>query len=441
MRCARRWAERSLLLAVLAGAACAPRITAPPPPPPPAPGAPGAPEAPAPALPRAEPAVRVGLHVDTTAVELGSSTGFALLEAGTAERVLARAAANERWTITAAPGGGLQATANGRVVASAPGPLLARPEGGGTLTIAGKPYRGTALVQAAATPGRVTAINVVEMEEYLLGVVPHEIGRVGEDLLEAAKAQAVAARTYAIAYLGRRAALGFDVFATVQDQVYGGAASEHDVTSRAVRETRGEVALYQDRPIEAYYHSTCAGRTEAIQEVWPGEPPRPYLVSVVDVDPRTGQAYDHFSSRFRWTTRWTAAQLNEILGRTLADSLPPGVGSVGEVRDIRILERTPSGRVARMRIETSTTTFHVGRDRIRWILLTPQGPPLNSSLFDIELVRDASGRLSEIVANGGGWGHGIGMCQVGAMGRARAGQDYRTILQTYYPGIEVRRLY
>jgi stage II sporulation protein D len=296
------------------------------------------------------------------------------------------------------------------------------------------------LVQAASA-GRVTAVNVVDMETYLLGVVPHEIGRVGEDLLEAAKAQAVAARTYAVAYLGRRAALGFDVFATVQDQVYGGAGSEHGVTSRAVHETHGVVALHNGVPIEAYYHSTCAGRTAAIDEVWPAEP-RPYLVSVVDVNPRTGQAYDHFSNRFRWTQEWTEQQINEILARTLADSVPAGVRSVGELRDMRILERTESGRVARMRIETTTATFHIGRDRLRWILPTPGGAILNSSLLhEIVVTRDAAGRATHLAIHGGGWGHGIGMCQVGAMGRARDGQDYRAIMATYYPGTELRRLY
>jgi stage II sporulation protein D len=160
-----------------------------------------------------------------------------------------------------------------------------------------RPYRGTVLLQATAN-GRLTAVNLVDMEGYLLGVVPREIGRVDEDLLEAAKAQAIAARTYAIAHLGRREALGFDVYATVQDQVYGGVIDEHEPVSRAVRETRGEILVYDGRPIEAYYHSTCAGQTAAIEEVW-NDSPRPYLRSVVDVNPETGVAFDHFSNRFR----------------------------------------------------------------------------------------------------------------------------------------------
>ena len=97
--------------------------------------------------------------------------------------------------------------------------------------------------------------------------------------------------------------------------------------------------------------------------------------------------------------------------------------------------------VGEMKITTSTATFTVGGDRIRWILLTPKGVPLNSSKFDVTLERDRAGRVSAVVANGGGWGHGIGMCQVGAMGRARAGQSYRTILQPYFPGTKLLDLY
>jgi stage II sporulation protein D len=425
--------------ALLLGA-CVPR-TLPPtaPPPPPA----ERPEIVIPAEPPLEigeaPPVRVGILVDTPRVEIFSSSPMTITGSAS-ETTLGRAVAGERLTVAAASGGRLRVTgATGAELVSAPGPLLFRPEGGGMITLGGKPYRGDALVQANPS-GRVTAINVVDMETYLLGVVPFEIGKVGPELLEAAKAQAVAARTYAVRYLGRREQLGFDVFATVQDQVYGGASGEHDPVSRAVRETAGEILTYQGAPIEAYYHSTCAGQTAAIDEVW-NERPVPYLVSVRDVDPATGEAYDRSSSRFRWTQRWTAEQINGILARTLRDSLPRGVASVGQLRDMRVLERTPSGRVRAMRVETTNGTFTVGRDRIRWILLTPSGAALNSSKFDVEVVRGAGGRVAEVVATGGGWGHGIGMCQVGAMGRARAGQDYRTILGTYYPGTRIRDLY
>ena len=105
-----------------------------------------------------------------------------------------------------------------------------------------------------------------------------------------------------------------------------------------------------------------------------------------------------------------------------------------------MLSRTPSGRVRAMRIETDAGTFTVGRDRVRWILAPARGGILNSSKFDVSVER-SGGRVEALVAEGGGWGHGVGMCQVGAMGRARAGQDYRTILDAYYPGARLTRMY
>lgn len=419
-------ARRIAWLAALALAACAPAPSA---------------TAPTPRddLLRAEPNVRVGLAVDTSTVEIRSDGGLRIVDPAS-RREVALVDPGAAATFTAGAAGRLVVRTNGRARETQATVLSVERRSRAPLIIAGDPYRGTAVVRATG-PGRLTAINQVEMEEYLLGVVPREIGRVGEELLEAAKAQAVAARTYAVRYLGRREALGFDVFATVQDQVYGGMEAEHDPVSRAVRETSGEIITHRGSPIEAFYHSTCAGRTAAIEEVWPTERPRPYLVSVVDVDPRTGEAFDRSSNRFEWTERWTADELTGILNRTLADSLPPGVRDIGEIRDIRVLERTASGRIGRMVISTTSGDYHVGRDRIRWVFLRPSGPILNSSKFDVQLVRDAQGTVREIVATGGGWGHGIGMCQFGAMGRARAGQDYRTILRTYYAGAEITDLY
>jgi stage II sporulation protein D len=204
-----------------------------------------------------------------------------------------------------------------------------------------------------------------------------------------------------------------------------------------VRETAGEVATYGGQPITAYYHSTCAGRTAAIDEVW-NVGPVPYLVSIEDVDPRTGEAYDHFSGKFTWTERWTAPQLVAILNRTLADSLRGR--RIGEIEDMQVRSRTPSGRVRALRIDTDAGSFTVGRDRVRWILAPARGGILNSSMFDVSVHR-MGGTVTEIVAEGHGWGHGIGMCQMGAVGRANAGQDYRTILRAYYPGIEIARMY
>jgi stage II sporulation protein D len=314
--------------------------------------------------------------------------------------------------------------------------VVVRAADGGVVEVRGEAYRGAILVQNAGRRG-LTFVNRLDLESYLLGVVPRELGDVDESAFEAVKAQAVAARTYAVKHRGGRAALGFDVYPGTQDQVYGGVEAERGLVSRAVRETAGEVMTYGGEPITAYYHSTCAGRTAAIDEVW-NVARVPYLVSVEDVDPRTGEAYDRASSRFRWTERWSHDQLVSILNRTLADSLRGR--RIHQIDDMDVLSRTQSGRVRAMRIETDAGSFTVGRDRVRWILAPARGGILNSSKFDVRLER-SGGQVISIIAEGGGWGHGIGMCQVGAMGRARAGQDYRTILETYYPGARLTRMY
>jgi stage II sporulation protein D len=390
-------------------------------------------------------AVRVGLIVDTSTVEITSAGDFVVqMEDG---REIGRLRGGQTVafrdvgsTVTMESRGGPAGSAvqppSQVGGAGLRPPLVVRPAAaGGSLTVRGVPYRGELRIQPA-TGGGLTVVNRLDMETYLLGVVPREIGRFELDIYEAIKAQAVAARTYAVTYLGRRSQQGFDVYATTEDQVYGGAAAENETVNRAVRETAGEIVTYNGQPITAYYHSTCAGQTAAIDEVW-NNAPVPYLVSVRDVDPN-GQAYDRASSRFRWEERWTHAELVGILNRTLADSLHGR--RITRIEDMRVLERTPSDRVRRMRIDTDAGSFTVGKDRVRWILTPNRGGILNSSKFDVSLTR-GGGRVTEIVAAGGGWGHGIGMCQVGAMGRARAGQDYRTILRTYYPGTEIRKAY
>ena len=420
----------ALFAANLVLAACTPAATA----------GPG----PGPAQGGEEPMVRVGVVVDSPSVVLVSPTGYDLVDAATG-RTLRRVGPGESLTFTSDPAGGLRyGAAAGAVTATGTRELLARPAADALIQIAGRPYRGVAFVRPGRTPGRVTVVNRLGMEDYLLGVVPREIGAIGDTLIEAAKAQAVAARTYAVRYLGRRESLGFDVFATVDDQVYGGVSDEHPSISRAVRGTAGEIMTYNGQPIEAYYHSTCSGRTVPIHEAWPAQSPVPYLAGTVDVDPRTGQAYDTRSNRFRWTVRWAADSLATILSRTLPDSVRRGATSIGTITDVRVLSRTPSGRVRELSIVTDRGEYVLrGHEynNIRMVLRTPQNAPLNSSSFDVQLERDANGRVTAVVATGGGWGHGIGMCQVGAMGRARAGQDYRTILRAYYAGIEIEKRY
>jgi stage II sporulation protein D len=321
------------------------------------------------------------------------------------------------------------------------GTIRIAPEVGELLIFEGVPYRGEIEIFSSA-PGSLTVVNVLDLEAYHRGVVPGEIGARPVEELEAVKAQAVAARTYAVASGGRRGRGGFDVLATVEDQVYRGADVEDPLCDRAVLETAGEFLAWDGQPIHAYFHSTCGGRTEAREEVW--ELPRvPYLTQVWD-SPEEDRFTDPFcggAPYFIWSERWTGDEIE----RLVRDQLPstastPVRGTTGEVRDIRITVRTPSGRVRWLEVETDAGTYRVFGDRVRWLLRRPAGGGiLRSAWFDLD-VGHRGGRVSEVVASGRGYGHGVGLCQHGAMEMARRGYTYAQILAHYYPGATLARL-
>lgn len=381
------------------------------------------------------PLVAVGLAVGVDTVTVGATTAWTLSRAA-GDAAIAMTG-DQSWKAGAVPGS-IDA-ADGDPPLTGSGAVRITPAAGGQVRVGDRTYRGTVLL--VPIEGRITAINEVGLEEYLLGVVPREIGSRPESEIEAVKAQAVAARTYAIANLGGHRDLGFDYFADVRDQVYGGMADEDPVASRAVRETRGEIVTYDGVPILAYYSSTCGGRTAAIEDSWPGRRPVPYLKSVSDRIPGADAYYCEPSNRFRWSVSWTRASLLSVLGESLREYTGrPDMAAPQRIREVA-MSQNRSGR-ATLEIRTGAADYTLRMDSIRWVLRTPEGRALNSSaLFDIETTVGADGDIDELTVHGGGWGHAIGMCQFGAIGRARAGQKHDRILQTYYAGTELTRLY
>ncbi len=300
------------------------------------------------------------------------------------------------------------------------------------LEVNGRVYRGT--IEFHAEGSGIVAVNVLPLEEYLRGVVPLEMGRHEEARLEALKAQAVAARTYAAKRaLARRAEI-FDVHASVQDQVYGGASAEHPMSDRSIRETAGIVLLHGDTLAHTYYHSTCGGITAARHEAWGGES-LPYLQSTPDLDP-DGRPWCGASRYMDWTQEWDAGALAAIVRRNLPDA---GVRTAPPFRSISGFEvkgRRSDGRIDALEIRTDRGPVTLRGDKTRWALRPAPGTGriLESSRFEITI------RGDRVVARGSGFGHGIGMCQMGALGRASAGQSYAEILEAYYPGTELARL-
>ena len=308
---------------------------------------------------------------------------------------------------------------------------------GGIVSLNGRRYRGE-LVFSRADSG-LLVVNRVDVEAYLRGVVPREMGIRGPAERAALEAQAVAARSYAVIRL-HNTSRAYDLVATTSDQVYGGVDSENALADAAVAATESLVLMYDGRIVNAPYSSTCGGSTAAPSEVWRSRD-EPFLQRVSDRIPGSDRFYCDIGPRFRWERSWRGDTLTAIVERYIRSYAQVPAGPVGVVRGISVEGRTPSGRVAAISLETDRGRYRLQGNDIRYVLRSSGGELLNSTYFSPENVAGSDGRLSRLTIRGLGYGHGIGMCQWGAIGRARAGQDFRTILRTYFPGTNVARAY
>lgn len=312
------------------------------------------------------------------------------------------------------------------------------PSGRGYAGWGGKWYRGTFRIYASQPDG-LTLVNEVDMEGYLRSVLPNEIGSPPESDFEAVKAQAVAARSYTLSYLGRRAALGFDLYASVEDQVYGGIDRENAQSERALDATAGEVLLSEGAPVRALYSSACGGRTANVEDVWPWAW-TPYLRSVRDADGENETPYCSISANYRWREEWNVGAFMTMLREYGPIEGGALAALAGDLMDVRVKSRSRCGRVQDLAITTTEGEWVIHGDRTRWGLRRPgQSGILRSSYFKIGMIRDVQGTPVRVVASGGGNGHGIGLCQWGAMGMSRAGKNYRAILRHYYKHTTVER--
>ncbi|MEX2109852.1 MAG: SpoIID/LytB domain-containing protein [Gemmatimonadaceae bacterium] len=314
---------------------------------------------------------------------------------------------------------------------STPG-VIRPPAGEQFVTWNGKRYRGELVI--SATDSGFLVVNVLPMDSYLRGVVGPEIGARTAGEFAAVQVQAVAARTYA--YTRLTSTRAFDMYATVQDQVYGGADAEKPQADSALLTTRDVVIAFAGQPINAYYSSTCGGSTAGVTEVWNDRPDEPYLRPVSDRIPGTDKYYCDPSPRFSWTQTWDGPALRAVMEKYLANYTNAPKTGLGRITGITEQGRTASDRVAALLIGTESGTYTLRRNDIRFVLRNPQGAIMNSTYFR-HVTTTNGGEVTGLTVTGRGFGHGIGMCQWGVIGRARAGQNYRTILQTYYPGTTV----
>lgn len=326
----------------------------------------------------------------------------------------------------------------------------------GYVVVGTLPYRGTGDV-VVNSRGTLAGVNQVRLEEYLYGVLPRELPPTVWPEAEAQKAQAVAARTYALRGMGKRKSDGYDLLPTTSDQVYSGVSVEHPISTQAVDATAGVVATYNGALIEALFSSTTGGHTSSNEEIYNSDPVA-YLRGVPDA--QRGQAFDHvpslevfkrhanpkslraekdgdfeanWSRYHRWVIDWTLDEITDVVDDFAGKP-------VGRVTAINVVERGPSGRATRIEYVTEDTVLVDTKDRIRSSLkyfnASGTKSSLLSTLFYIEPVSDP--RTKQLVgfkAYGGGWGHGIGLSQTGAVGMAEKGRTYEEILKHYYQGI------
>jgi peptidoglycan hydrolase-like amidase len=552
--------------------------------------------------PQTEPTVRIGLNQNASIVTVRSAMAFTVDQHSTRAATFTTALALD----PAAPAGSLKKSDlqyrltveldGGAMLVVPPGTRVRIEPAGAPLEIENRAYRG-ALEAIGNARHTVTIVNELPLEEYLRGVVPNELSPAAFGQIEALKAQAVAARTYIQRNLGQYKDEGYDVCATDTCQVYLGARTEDPLATQAVLDTRGIVATYDGKPINALYSSTCGGRTESAENIFHEKVP--YLVSTnceykhptplpfassrsiaswkdavlavarvsnfadgarfmgvpehgepLSLEPAalasfvrqtfypsvtttsdlafvndqgllpvtgpvtTAELLFRLIDRkgaFEWQqgvlTSWDGRRMRLIVNgqqkefalspdalvyqRIGDDRLPMKEGSwiggelidfraegdtipmlvyrinfaspsadrysrlavwqvhkskteldaafaplaIGELTDMRVVERGASERAVSTEVIGASGRRTIPALRLRTLLA------LRDSLFSFDIERNARGAVIGMMFFGRGWGHGVGMCQVGAYGMALDGATYEEILKKYYAGIELRKMY
>jgi stage II sporulation protein D len=284
----------------------------------------------------------------------------------------------------------------------------------GTLRLGKHRYRRRLEVRYAVYDGRaeLLVVHPLDLETYVAGIVSAELPTGWP--LAAYQAQAVAARTFAVAAKYRRLDLPYHMEASVIDQVYGGVDREHDLARVAAASTRGVVLTWQRRLANAYFHASCGGRTESAADGWGST--MEYLPGSRCTDCTT-------AARAKWKTRVSRKDVDRAFARVLGAS----------VQKMTIVEKTASGRARRIKLEHGKRSRIISGSDLRRLLGW-------SVVWSTQIDRLEFG-TGGLVVEGRGSGHGVGLCQWGARGAAEAGLTWIEILARYYPGATMSRLY
>lgn len=381
-----------------------------------------------------EPEVRVGLLKGISQVEVGSLTDYRIVDGETGKVLKKKAQTTYKAEISNQ--NVIIAGVEAKRIRLIPG------KKDQIFQVSGQKYRGE--IELLNQRGTLTVVNIIGLEKYLYGVLPAEMSPSWN--FEALKAQAVAARSYALNTKGKHQKDGYDVCATTDCQVYKGYDGEHKTSNQAIDATRGEVLTYQGKVILAAFHAAGGGYTENSENVWNST--IPYLRGVED--------FDQESSHYQWKIEMNA----ELFLRKLKNINP----AIGEVQSLSLspLEKSPqkspdrgvSGRVLKIALVGKKGTVDYTGSELRSLL------GLKSTRFDIFIQKDEKSKKVQvnkakkewrnlkkatITIEGYGWGHGLGMSQWGAKSYADQNKKekdfYKKILEHYYSGTTLEKEY
>ena len=272
-------------------------------------------------------------------------------------------------------------------------------------------YKGS--LQIIKTKGqKLVAVNIVNLEDYVKGVLYHEVSHRWP--IEAIKAQAIASRTYAFYQIKENSHKRYHLYSDISSQVYNGVYAERYRTNQAVDQTKGKVLMWKDKPVPAFFHSTCAGHTERSGSLWD-----------VDLPPLSGLEckYCKNSPYFSWSYDVELGALEKVL---------KSAGYIiGPVERIRVSGRNRSGRANSVIMEGHDFSDDIKAKDLRHLM----GPSLIKSTNFGVTVKDGKAYFK-----GKGWGHGVGMCQWGAFSIAKKKKTAEDILLYYYPGATIATL-
>ena len=333
-------------------------------------------------------------------------------------------------------------------------------------------FRGT--LRLVVEADKICAINELPVEQYLVSVISSEMSATSS--MEFLKAHAVISRSWLLVQMEKRRAQSngdngffsfikkedelirwydrddhtiFDVCADDHCQRYQGITmAQNTHVAEAVKATRGQILMYGDEICDARFSKCCGGDTEEYQYCWE-DAPKPYLVSIHDAATPDGHPFCHTSDKrilrqvlndydretpnfFNWEVAYTQAELSALITEKLKMDF-------GQIVDLQPLERGRSGRISRLRIVGTERQFIIGKElEIRRALSETH---LLSSCFEVRTEQVVDGVPQRFVLSGRGWGHGVGLCQIGAAVMGEKGYLYEEILLHYYSGAEVRKIY